>query len=109
MLADCKSASPLMDDLAMSCTIRLRFTLGRLAITQGALDALTGEDIANAIKRHATGEWGELDKHDREMNDQALKKGGRILSQYRSEADEKFWVITEADRSATTILLPSEY
>lgn len=58
---------------------------------------------------HARGDWGELDAEDRAANDRALKDGTRLLSAYHTKAGTKFWIITEADRSSTTALLPSEY
>jgi hypothetical protein len=61
------------------------------------------------LKRHASGEWGEVDAHDRSANNRALKDGTRVLSTYTIPGGHRFWIITEADRSATTILLPEEY
>jgi hypothetical protein len=58
---------------------------------------------------HAKGEWGELSAEDARLNDEALVSGERILSAHRTARKEKLWIITEADRSATTILLPEEY
>jgi hypothetical protein len=85
------------------------FELGQVASTPGALSALTREDIARALARHHRGDWGDVGRHDWRENEASLKEGFRLLSAYRSEKGEKFWVITEADRSATTVLLPSEY
>ena len=59
--------------------------------------------------RHAAGDWGEVDAEDWSLNDQAVLDGTRLLSAYRTLKGEKLWVITEADRSSTTLLLPSEY
>lgn len=89
--------------------MRLKFSLGRLLITRGALDVLTPEDIANAICRHGQGDWGDLDPDDVAENEASLEEGFRLLSAYKSASGERFWVITEADRSVTTFLLPSEY
>lgn len=61
------------------------------------------------LSRHVRGDWGDLPKEDREENNLSLAKGFRLLSSYRTTADEKIWVITEADRSVTTLLLPEEY
>lgn len=83
--------------------------LGRIVITQGALHALTEEDVRVALRRHMRGDWGELGSEDWAENELSLKEGFRLLSAYKSKAGVKFWVITEADRSATTILLPNEY
>ena len=62
-----------------------------------------------AIHRHAVGDWGELDPEDRKENDLSLKQGFRVLSAYTDREGTKFWIITEADRSVTTFLLPAEY
>lgn len=86
-----------------------KFSLGRTVATRGALAELTAYDIFKAICRHHTGDWGDLDAEDKIANDNALKEGGRLLSSYRSANGVKFWIITEWDRSVTTVLLPSEY
>jgi len=85
------------------------FKLGDIFVTPGALEVILKEDINLALQRHANGDWGEVCKEDWELNDEALELGHRILSVYTSSNGVKFWIITEADRSATTILLPSEY
>jgi hypothetical protein len=61
------------------------------------------------LSRHANGDWGELDEHYRKANEDALEHGLRVLSSYTLKTGEKIWIITEADRSVTTILLPEEY
>ena len=86
-----------------------RFPLGRTVITRGALDALDDADVRAGIARHAIGDWGDLCPEDKEANDDALRVGARVLSAYHTEGGLKFWIITEADRSATTVLLPEEY
>ncbi len=86
--------------------------LGRIVATPGALKLLreAGEDPLRYLARHKSGDWGNLDAHDRRENGRSLKNGWRILSSYPiGEDGEKVWVITEADRSVTTILLPEEY
>lgn len=88
---------------------RARFSLGRTLSTPGALAALTGEEMFGALRRHATGDWGDCSAEDAAANDQALLDGSRVFSVYHTESGLKFWVITEADRSATTVLLPEEY
>ena len=88
---------------------KARFTLGKLVATPAALNALTAEDILSALSRHVRGDWGELDEHDKRENEYALGKPLRIFSAYVAENGTKFWVITEADRSATTVLLPDDY
>lgn len=85
------------------------FELGRVVSTPGALATLTPEDIGNALGRHHRGDWGDVGQSDWEENEASLKEGFRLFSVYRSQKDEKFWVITEADRSSTCVLLPSEY
>ena len=67
------------------------------------------EEPDTFLARHANGDWGELSESDREANEYALKHGLRVLSAYTLSSGEKIWIITEADRSRTTILLPSEY
>lgn len=88
-----------------------RFELGQTVITPGALQAFasTGENPHHFVNRHHLGDWGELDDHDRKENEDAVEHGYRILSAYHLEDGTKFWIITEADRSVTTILLPEEY
>ena len=83
--------------------------LGRTVITRGALDTLDGEEVLAGIARHAKGDWGDLCSEDREANNDALQTGARLLSAYHTGGGRKFWVITEADRSVTTVLLPEEY
>ena len=87
------------------------FDLGHLVSTPGALDALTcvGEEPWGYLARHATGDWGNLDDDDRRMNDLALRHGERILSAFDLTDGTRIYVITEADRSVTTLLLPEEY
>ncbi len=86
------------------------FPLGRVVATTGALKVLdeAGEDPLSLLSRHRNGDWGEIDKHDRKENELSLKNGWRILSFY-PVGEEKVWIITEADRSVTTILLPEDY
>lgn len=88
-----------------------RFPLGQIVATPGALQALaaSGETPEPLLLRHVTGDWGDVCQEDREANETALVHGKRLLSSYRTAKREKIWVITEADRSATTLLLPDEY
>ena len=88
----------------------MRFELGRVVATPGALDAMeeAGTEPSELLRRHLGGDWGELDAHDRRENQLSLKHGFRVLSSY-PVGGQKVWIITEADRSATTMLLPSEY
>ena len=85
------------------------FRLGRIVATPNALLSITQSDILLGIRRHQAGDWGELTDEDREANDQALVQGTRILSAYTAITGTRFWIITEADRSATTVLLPEDY
>ena len=85
------------------------FPLGRVVITPGVLDALSEADVLNALRRHARGDWGELCGEDVQENELALVEGWRLLSAYRGGNDRRFWIITEADRSSTCVLLPEEY
>jgi hypothetical protein len=84
--------------------------LGRVVVTPGALKVLSeaGEDPVHYLARHASGDWGDLDEHDRRENERSQKYGWRIVSSYPVK-EKTIWVITEADRSVTTILLPEEY
>jgi hypothetical protein len=86
------------------------FPLRQVVATPEALKLLeeAGEDPLRYLIRHSSGAWGEIDAHDRRENDRSLKHGWRILSSYPIGA-ERIWIITEADRSVTTILLPEEY
>ena len=86
-----------------------KFALGRTGITRGALDALPEKDVRAAMDRHIRGDWGNVCADDKQANDDALGFGARLLSAYNTESGRKFWIITEADRSATTVLLPEEY
>jgi len=85
------------------------FELGRVVITRGALATLKEHDVTCAVVRHASSDWGNVCQADWEANDLALAEGTRLLSVYEDQGGTKFWVITEADRSVTTVLLPSEY
>ena len=79
--------------------------------TPGAVDALieANQDPAELLHRHLTGDWGDLEDEDKKENELSVKEGFRILSAYKLDTGVKFWVITEWDRSVTTILLPNEY
>jgi hypothetical protein len=86
-----------------------RFQLGQLVATPNALEHIPNEEIMAALKRHAQCDWGDLDVEDKKANDHAFAQGGRLFSAYLSTAKVKFWIITEADRSITTVLLPEDY
>lgn len=84
------------------------FELGNIYCTVGA-STIPMEELGEALYRHHHGDWGDVDAEDKESNNWALLNRTRLLSSYKSKAGVKFWVITEADRSATTFLLPDEY
>jgi hypothetical protein len=86
-----------------------KFRLGTLVISANASCQLSPSDIASAVTRHARGEWGEVCDEDREENELSLRESFRLLSVYRSSGGLAFWIITEADRSTTTILMPDDY
>ncbi len=86
-----------------------KFQPGRLVATPNALEVIPNDEMAAALSRHFRGDWGVLDREDLNANDAALKNGGRLFSAYQTSRQIKFWIITEADRSATTILLPEDY
>jgi hypothetical protein len=85
------------------------FPLGRLLATPAALRLLSQSDIDLSLSRHSCGDWGELCDEDKKENDRSIRSDGRLLSAYSGQNGTRFWIITEADRSATTILLPEEY
>jgi hypothetical protein len=84
------------------------FRLGRIVVTPNAFESLTQADILTGIQRHQAGDWGNLTEDNRSANDRALAEGGRILSAYQATNGTRFWIITESDRSITTILLPED-
>lgn len=86
-----------------------RFPLGRTLATRGVVTEVKMEAVYEAMARHERGDWGEVPPEDKALNDQAVEDGGRVLSMWRDEHGTKFYIITEADRSVTTALLPSEY
>ena len=88
------------------------FSLGKIVSTPGALDALAraNQQPDHFLNRHVKGDWGaELSEEDKAENEYSLQHGFRILSSYKTAAGEKLWLITESDRSVTTLLLPEEY
>lgn len=87
------------------------FDLGQLVATPGALAALekSGQSPMEFLSRHVTGDWGEISEEDRRENQFSLEKGFRLMSSYRTTANDVVWVITESSRSHTTLLLPHEY
>lgn len=95
----------------MNTLIQTLFAPGQIVSTPGALAVLaeSNQQPAEFLSRHLNGDWGELCEDDKQSNQEALEHNLRILSAYRTLAGSKLWIITEADRSVTTILLPEEY
>jgi hypothetical protein len=91
--------------------VSAKFPLGQVVATPGALAAFeaAGQSPLDFLKRHVLGDWGDLDEHDRAENEFSLTHGLRLLSAYSLRDGTKIWIITEHDRSSSTILLPSEY
>lgn len=88
-----------------------KFPIGKLVGTTGALAALSeaGQSPMQFVSRHVAGDWGDCCPEDLQANEDALRNGDRLFSVYRTAKGQKIWVITESDRSVTTILLPEEY
>lgn len=86
------------------------FQLGQIVATAGALDVLdrVAVNAAELLQRHQSGDWGSVPPEDAEENDHSVVNGNRILSSY-AFGEDRIWIITEADRSSTTLLLPEEY
>lgn len=85
------------------------FPLGVLLVTRAAIDALEPGDVAEALTRHAFADWGDVCRDDAEDNDRALIVGDRLFSAYTGRKGGSFFVVTESDRSVTTVLLPDDY
>jgi hypothetical protein len=83
------------------------FPLGEIVMTPGFADL--GIDPLPFLARHQSGDWGENCQDDKDENDFSVSNGFRIISAYRAPDGERFWVLTEADRSATSLMLPEEY
>ena len=89
----------------------IRFPLGRVVATPGALSALekAEQQPAEFLDRHVNGDWGQVPDTDKQENELSVEQGFRILSAYTTSAGDKIWILTEADRSATILMLPEEY
>lgn len=87
----------------------VRVPLGQVVSTANAARTLPPFVIIDALRRHAVGDWGDVDAEDYETNNRAIQNGDRLLSAYHAADGTKFWVITEWDRSVTTVLLPEDY
>ena len=85
------------------------FRLGHIVATANARESISPDEILQGIQRHQAGDWGNLPDDDRSSNDRALAQGGRLVSRYHAQNGTKFYVITESDRSLTTVLLPEDY
>ena len=92
-------------------TIKPKFPLGQVCATPGALEALgrSAQEPGFFLAKHVSGDWGDVDQEDWQENELSLREGFRILSVYTTLLGEKLWVLTEADRRVTTLLLPAEY
>ena len=88
---------------------RPKFWTGFFRVRVPANEKIERQEILDAFWRHESGDWGDVCAEDKEANETALQFGGRLFSVYHNSKGVKFWIITEADRSVTTILLPSEY
>jgi hypothetical protein len=108
---------PLSDHCTLGCAScpcrygQPRFPLGRLSATRRAVIVLArhSAEIASLIARHAAGDWGDIHPHLADLNNEALATGGLLHSTYILDPATELWIITEPDRSATTVLLPDEY
>jgi hypothetical protein len=85
-----------------------KFPLGQVVITANANTQLAGDAVQHALRRHAAGDWGDVCPADAKENELSLKEGFRLFSVYHDNG-KRFWVITECDRSVTTVLLPEDY
>ena len=91
------------------CETTPKFVLGQTVITANAKAVLPELDVVLALQRHHSGDWGDVDEHDRQVNENALRNGDRLVSIYKSVCGQKFYIITEWDRSVSTVLLPEDY
>jgi hypothetical protein len=86
-----------------------RFGLGRVVATPGAREAVTEDEMLISLARHVRGDWGDVPKDDKRMNDSLVDSYAMLASSYRAKDGTKFFIITDADRLLTTVLLPNEY
>lgn len=87
----------------------IKFNPGRIVVTRKAARTVRSPEVQDALFRHLQGDWGDVEPEDWEENELSLREGFRLLSVYHDRKGVKFWIITEADRSATTVLLPEDY
>ena len=86
-----------------------QFDSGQVVATREAADRIPRLIMTLALSRHLNGDWGDVDETDKAANNRALRYGDRLLSAYHAPDGTRFWIITEADRSCTTVLLPDDY
>ncbi|MCU1336680.1 MAG: type restriction endonuclease subunit [Bryobacterales bacterium] len=106
-----------MNMLSHPCRVQPRFELGRILTTPGALEACPAIHMQRCLARHVTGDWGHIGSQDALQNEVAITDGGSIMSAYvidpakpcKAFGENRLWIVTEADRSETTLLLPDEY
>jgi len=89
--------------------LKPKFPYGSIVATPNALRCISQDEFIHGLQRHIAGDWGTLEPEDWSANEHALETGGRLFSVYYSSAEQKFWIITEADRSVTTVRLPEDY
>lgn len=89
--------------------MNIKFKLGQTVITPNAMNRIPAQEVLAALGRHVEGDWGDVCEEDRQENEHSLNRYLRLLSVYHASDGTKFWIITEADRSATTVLLPEDY
>jgi len=106
---EAEDAQSLGKVLKMLLPVERKFELGRIVATPAIADLLSSREVTNALARHARGDWGDVSPVDWMDNETSLQDGHRLMSVYHAEDETPFWVVTEADRSVTTILLPEEY
>ena len=92
----------------MSAVQSIRFPLGATVATANALLKLSPDEVLRGLERHQAGDWGDVCENDRKANELALQNGERLLSVYHTCEKVKYWIITESDRSRTTVLLPED-
>ena len=86
-----------------------KFTMGKIAITKGAMRVLKVSELNDMLHRHSIGDWGEVSQEDKFYNDRAVVNGEQLMSAHHIGGGQRIWIITEKDRSTTKVLLPSEY
>jgi hypothetical protein len=89
--------------------ITARFDVGQIEVKPRAFETIDEDDFFNCFVRHMAGDWGDLDEHDWKANDDAVEFGSQIWSSYCDRRGNRFWIITKADRSSTTVMLPEEF